>query len=88
MREASFKMGNRDIIGLLESPNGKKMDMSEFKPFQPFDARIFTSNETDKKIVVSLPFEVDTDSEFFYAGVYEYTAGVNLLSIVIYEKDS
>jgi len=33
MREASFKMGNREIIGLLESPNGKKMDMSEFKPF-------------------------------------------------------
>ena len=85
MREASFKLGNRDIIGLLESPDGKKMDMSNFNPYQPKDSRIYTSTETDKKIIASIPFEVDADSEVFYAGIYEYTEGANLLSIVIYD---
>jgi len=85
MREAAFKMGNRDIVGLLENPNGKKVDMTGFVPYMPKDSRIYTSLDTSAKIVASLPFQVESDSELFFAGVYEYTEGVNLLSLVIYE---
>jgi hypothetical protein len=41
---------------------------------------------TSAKIVVSLPFEVVSDSEVFFAGVYEYTEGANLLSLVIFDE--
>lgn len=85
MQEAAFKIGNRDIVGLLESPNGIKKDMSDYVPYLPKDTRIYTALDTASKIVVSLPFEVMTDSEIFFAGVYEYTEGANLLSLAVFD---
>lgn len=85
MQEAAFKIGSRDIIGLLESPNGVKLDMSEYVPYLPKDTRIYTVLDTASKIVASLPFEVKTDSEIFFAGVYEYTEGANLLSLAVFD---
>lgn len=61
MQEAAFKLGTREIVGLLESPGGKKLDMSGFIPYMPKDSRIYSSLDTSSKVVVSLPFEVETD---------------------------
>lgn len=85
MQEAAFKIGSRDIVGLLESPNGVKQDMSEFVPYLPKDTRIYTALDTASKIVASLPFQVISDSEVFFAGVYEYTEGANLLSLAVFD---
>ena len=56
MHETAFKMGNRDIVGLLESPNGKKIDMSGFVPYMPKDTHVYAALDTSAKIVTSLPF--------------------------------
>ena len=93
MKESAFKIGNRDIIELLETGNTIKKEKSGVKknsfldesPYQPKDSRIYSTADTDRKIITSIPFEVTTDSEMFFAGIYEYTEGANLLSLVIYE---
>lgn len=88
LHEAAFKLGTREIVGLLESPLGKQVDMSGFVPYMPKDSKVYTSLDTSNKVVVSLPFEVETDQEIFYAGVFEFTRGANQLSLVLYEDES
>jgi hypothetical protein len=85
MQEATFKIGNRDIINTLEKPTGTMTLNNEFIPYLPKDTRIYTTLDTSNKIVVSLPFKVQSDSEIFFAGVYEYTEGANLLSLAIFD---
>jgi hypothetical protein len=85
MQEAAFKIGSRDIVRLLESPYGLTSSNEHFIPYLPKDTRIYTTLDTSAKIVVSLPFKVETDSEIVFAGVYEYTEGANLLSLAIFD---
>jgi hypothetical protein len=62
--------------------------MNEYVPYLPKDTRIYTALDTSNKIVASLPFEVTADSEVFFAGVYEYTEGANLLSLAVFDGET
>lgn len=88
MRESAFKIGTREIISMLESRDKKQKDMSGFIPYLPKDDRIYTSLNTADFIIDSIPFTVDSDEEIFYAGVYEYSQGSNLLSLSLYSNET
>ena len=45
--------------------------------YVPKDLTIFTCKSTEEQIVLSLEFEVEGVGEMLYAGIYEYTQGVN-----------
>ena len=80
-------MGNRNMIHLIEYGDGWK-DLEIIPSYVPKERRVFVSKQTDEEIVTSIPFEVTGVAEMFYAGVYEYTQGVNLLSLHVYDDDT
>ena len=87
MDEKSFMMGNRNMIHLIEYGDGWK-DEVLIPSYVPKDRRVFVSKQTDDTIVSSLPFEVNGVAEVFYAGIYEYTKGANLLSLHIIDDET
>lgn len=80
-------MGNRNMIHLIEYGDGFKEE-AVVPSYVPKDRRVFVSKQTDDNIVVSLPFEVTGVAEVFYAGIYEYTQGANLMSLAIVDDET
>jgi len=80
-------MGNRDMIHLIEYGDGYKQ-MTLVPSYVPKERRVFVSKQTEQQTVVSLPFEVRGVAEQVYVGIYEYTQGVNLMSVHIYSGES
>lgn len=63
-------------------------DMEIQPAYVPKDKRIFTAKQTDEQVVLSLPFNLAGVGGGIYAGIYEYTQGVNQMSIHIYEDET
>ena len=82
IHEKSFMMGTREMIQLAE---GNK---APTKSYVPKDRSVFIAKQTEETIVVSLPFEVTGAVEMFDAGLYEYTQGVNLMSLHIVDDET
>lgn len=87
LNEKSFTMGNRDMIHLIEFGDGWK-DHVFVPSYVPKEQRIFSIAHSDQVVVASLPFEVNDVAEMVYAGIYEYTQGVNLLSLHIIDDET
>ena len=84
IHEKSFMMGNRNMIHLIEYGDGWQ-DLVLIPAYVPKDRTLFISKQTDETVVVSIPFEIDGLVEMVYVGIYEYTSGVNLISLHIYD---
>ena len=87
LHEKAFTIGNRHIVHLIEYGDG--YESTEIIPsYVPKDKRIFTAQATEEQVVLSLPFNVEGIGEVFYAGIYEYTQGVNQMSLHIYRDET
>lgn len=78
------------MIHLIEYGDGFK-DMKLVPAYVPKDKSLFAVNHAEREIVLHLPFTVGQDeglSETMYAGIYEYTKGVNQMSLHIYEEET
>ena len=87
MREKAFMMGNREMINLLEQGDDWR-NHPLGPPYQPKQEKFFTYTKTQDTVILSLPFSVMTEGEMFYAGLYEASAGSNLLSIHVIEDET
>jgi hypothetical protein len=76
LQEKSFTMGNRNMIHLVEYGDGYQ-NLELVPSYVPKDKRVFVSRQTEEGIVLSLPLKVEGVGEVLYAGIYEYTQGVN-----------
>ena len=69
-------MGNKNMVNLIEYGDGWK-ERDIHPAYIPKEKRIFTAKQTDEQIVLSLPFTIDGEGAGVFAGIYEYTQGVN-----------
>jgi hypothetical protein len=83
LKEQAFYLGSREVAHLFDE---LILLNTTDSPYQPKNTRVFTTQNVDSRIVLSLPFRVETE-ESIYVGLTDLSP-IQSLDVAIYNKES